>query len=85
VGLTATNAQGQAVFSRAYVLDEAGTPERSAMAHLVSVPVSFAVEWVLSGNAPKGVGGPPEDLKTLERWLTQLKEDGVVIHEVAAS
>jgi saccharopine dehydrogenase (NADP+, L-glutamate forming) len=84
VGLSAKNAAGEVVFSRAYVMDEAGTEERSAMAHLVSVPVSFAVEWVLAGKVQSGVQGPPEDSETIETWLARLQDDGVVIHEVKA-
>jgi saccharopine dehydrogenase-like NADP-dependent oxidoreductase/alanine dehydrogenase len=77
VGLRAVDAAGQVVFDDAYVLDEAGNDQRSAMGYLVSIPASFAVDDVVAGRAPMGVLGAPHDDATITRWFEAMAKDGI--------
>lgn len=70
------------VWHQSYQLDEAGNQQGQAMARLVSVPVSLAVESVLAGEIPPGVSAAPDTQPLLDRWLQQLTELGENIHQV---
>ena len=65
--------EGRAVFHETWALDAWGDARGSAMARLVSVPVSFAVESVLNREIPVGVHGAPHDPKLLASWLGQVR------------
>lgn len=67
---------GQDVWSQSYVLDAAGDATHTAMARLVSIPVSFAVEAVLNGEIAPGVTAAPSDPAMARAWLAALKERG---------
>ena len=67
---------GKDVFSKSYVLDAAGDEAHTAMARLVSIPVSFAVEAVLNGELPAGVSAAPSDPDLARKWLAALRERG---------
>ncbi len=67
---------GQDVWSKSYVLDAAGDATHTAMARLVSIPVSYAVEAVLNGELPTGVSAAPSNPETARKWLAALKERG---------
>ncbi len=67
---------GEDVFSKSYVLDAAGDATHTAMARLVSIPVSFAVEAVLNGELPAGVSAAPSDPALARKWLAALRERG---------
>jgi saccharopine dehydrogenase (NADP+, L-glutamate forming) len=77
VGLSAKDATGRVVFDDAWILDEAGNAERSAMGYLVSIPASFAVDDVVGGKARPGVHGAPHEPATIERWFAAMKNDGI--------
>jgi saccharopine dehydrogenase (NADP+, L-glutamate forming) len=79
VGLRAVDAAGHVVFDDAWILDEAGNRERSAMGYLVSIPASFGVDDVVAGKARAGVHGAPHDAATIERWFDAMKRDGIMV------
>ena len=64
---------GRPVFHETWALDAWGDARGSAMARLVSTPVSFAVESVLNREVPAGVHPAPHDPKLLESWLGQVR------------
>lgn len=64
---------GRAVFHETWAMDAWGDARGSAMARLVSTPVSFAVESVLNREIAVGVHGAPHDPKLLESWLGQVR------------
>ena len=65
--------EGRVVFDQTWAMDAWGDARGSAMARLVSTPVSFAVESVLNREIPAGVHAAPHDPKLLESWLGQTK------------
>ncbi|MFV0493248.1 MAG: saccharopine dehydrogenase family protein [Pseudorhodobacter sp.] len=66
--------EGHAVFHETWALDAWGDGRGSAMARLVSVPVSLAVEAVLANALPAGVQPAPHDPELLETWLNQVRD-----------
>lgn len=60
---------GVPVYHKTYVMDAWGDERSSAMARLVSVPVSLAVESVLNREVPAGVSAAPSDPKLVERYM----------------
>ena len=75
VELEATLADGQQ-FHEASVIDVVGNEEDSAMARLVSLPVSYAVEDVLNNRMAAGVSAAPADAATIARWFDALAVQG---------
>lgn len=65
---------GATVWRQAWRMDAYGGPEGSAMARLVSLPVSLAVEAVLAGEIKPGVSPAPHDPALVARWLTCAKD-----------
>jgi len=64
---------GRAVWHKTYVMDASGDARGTAMARLVSVPVSLAIEAVLKREIPPGVSPAPHDPKLVERWLDEVQ------------
>jgi saccharopine dehydrogenase (NADP+, L-glutamate forming) len=62
-----------AVWHKTYVMDAWGDARGSAMARLVSVPVSLAVEAVLARAVPAGVSAAPADPRLVRRWLDEVQ------------
>jgi len=60
---------GVAVYHKTYVMDAWGDARGTAMARLVSIPVSLAVEAVLNREIPAGVSAAPSDPKLVKRWM----------------
>ncbi|WP_212523044.1 saccharopine dehydrogenase family protein [Actibacterium sp. MT2.3-13A] len=60
---------GQPVYHKTYVMDAWGDARGTAMARLVSVPVSLAVEAVLNREIRPGVSAAPSDPKLVARWM----------------
>lgn len=85
VGLRATLADGSVAFDRAYVMDEAGTKEHSAMGALVSLPATFAVDDLRAGKTSPGVHGAPSDRATIARWFKALAGIGAAVRTVEGS
>lgn len=60
------------VWHQTYAMDAWGDEHGSAMARLVSVPVSLAVQSVLAGTVPAGVSAAPHDPAIVQEWLTEI-------------
>ncbi|MGB1238829.1 MAG: saccharopine dehydrogenase family protein [Pseudomonadales bacterium] len=60
---------GQVVWHQTYALDAIGDSKGSAMAKLVSLPVSLAIEAVIKGEIGSGVTAAPDSPELVERWL----------------
>ena len=63
---------GAVVWHKTYVMDAWGDENGTAMARLVSVPVSLAVQAVLDGQIPAGVSAAPNDPSLVNTWLTRV-------------
>lgn len=68
VGLKAEH-DGKAVYDKTYVMDAWGDEQGTAMARLVSIPVSLAVQAVLAGEIGPGVSSAPSDPALIDRWM----------------
>lgn len=64
--------QGRTVWHREWVMDAWGDARGTAMARLVSVPVSLAVESVLNREIPAGVTAAPAEPRLVERWMAEV-------------
>jgi saccharopine dehydrogenase-like NADP-dependent oxidoreductase len=64
---------GRVVFHETWAMDAWGDARGSAMARLVSMPVSFAVESVLNQEITAGVHAAPHEPKLLKSWLDQVR------------
>jgi saccharopine dehydrogenase-like NADP-dependent oxidoreductase len=64
---------GRAVFHETWAMDAWGDARGSAMARLVSTPVSFAVESVMKREIADGVHGAPHEPALLDSWLGQVR------------
>ena len=71
VGLKAEK-DGIPVWHKTYVMDAWGDARGSAMARLVSIPVSLAVEAVLNRAIPAGVHAAPSDPKLVANWMSEI-------------
>ncbi len=69
-----------AVWHHSYAIDATGNERGSAMARLVSLPVSLAVEAVVSGKIGAGVSAAPGDPQLVGEWFGVLRELGEEIH-----
>lgn len=63
---------GAPVFHETYVMDAWGDAQGTAMARLVSIPVSLAVEAVITREIGAGVSPAPHDPKLVDRFLTEV-------------
>ncbi len=68
VELCARN-HGAEVYRKTFTMDAWGDARGTAMARLVSVPVSMAVEAVMDGSIKLGVSAAPSDSELVKRWL----------------
>ncbi|MEO1107051.1 MAG: saccharopine dehydrogenase family protein [Pseudomonadota bacterium] len=71
VGLKAEK-DGIEVWNKTYVMDAWGDERGTAMARLVSIPVSLAVEAVLNRAIPAGVHAAPSDPKLVHGWMGEI-------------
>lgn len=71
VGLKAEK-DGVEVWHKTYVMDAWGDERGTAMARLVSIPVSLAVEAVLNRAIPAGVHAAPSDPKLVQSWMGEI-------------
>ena len=67
---------GKQVWRRQYLLDSTGNERGSAMARLVSIPVSLVVEAILNGEVETGVMPVPSDMEHVDRWIELLRGSG---------
>ena len=65
--------EGRIAFHETWAMDAWGDERGSAMARLVSSPVSFAVESLLNREIPAGVHPAPHDPKLYTKWLGQVR------------
>ena len=63
---------GETVWHRTYAMDAWGTDASSAMARLVSKPVSFGIKAVLANQIRTGVSAAPDDPKMVDTWLSEI-------------
>jgi saccharopine dehydrogenase (NADP+, L-glutamate forming) len=61
--------EGTPVFHHTWALDARGDARGTAMARLVSVPVSLGVEAVLAHDLPVGVHAASHDPRLIARWM----------------
>ncbi|WP_372884376.1 saccharopine dehydrogenase family protein [Shimia sp.] len=71
VGLKAER-DGKVAWHKTYVMDAWGDATGTAMARLVSVPVSLAIEAVLEGKIEPGVHAAPSDPALVGPWLEHI-------------
>ena len=71
VSLTADR-DGKTVWHQTYAMDAWGTEASTAMARLVSKPVSFGIKAVLENQIPTGVSAAPDDPKLVDAWLSEI-------------
>ena len=76
VKLGVRNKNGKEIWDRQYFLDSTGDERGSAMARLVSVPVSLVVEAILNGELEAGVTPIPSDREHVDRWIEWLRDSG---------
>jgi saccharopine dehydrogenase (NADP+, L-glutamate forming) len=67
---------GKVVGHQSYHLDSHGNKRGQAMARLVSLPVSLAVESVLNDEIVTGVSAAPELPSQINKWISALAEHG---------
>ena len=60
---------GAPVWHKTYVMDAWGDDRGTAMARLVSYPVSFAIEAVMNGKIAPGVHAAPSDPALVKKWM----------------
>ncbi|MGX0901979.1 saccharopine dehydrogenase-like NADP-dependent oxidoreductase [Roseovarius sp. MBR-79] len=65
---------GKTVWHKTYVMDAWGDARGTAMARLVSVPVSLAVESVLAREIPAGVSAAPHDPRLVALYLAEVDQ-----------
>ncbi len=71
VGLKAEK-DGAEVWHKTYVMDAWGDDRGTAMARLVSFPVSFAIEAAMNGKIKAGVHAAPSDATLVDSWLSEV-------------
>lgn len=71
VGLKAEK-NGETVWHKTYVMDAWGDARGTAMARLVSVPVSLAIEAAMNGKIAAGVHAAPSDPALVGAWMGKI-------------
>ena len=71
---------GQTVWHKSYALDSRGNDYASAMARLVSLPVSLAIEALMDGKLAHGVQAAPNDPALIDDWFKILAAKGDEFH-----
>mgnify|MGYP001173678892 CR=1 FL=1 len=71
VSLKAEN-NGSILWHKTYVMDAYGDNESTAMARLVSYPVSYAIDAILSDKMTAGVSAATDDIDLIEEWLKKI-------------
>ena len=65
---------GDAVWHKTYVMDAWGDEVSTAMARLVSYPVSYAIRAVLDGQIDAGVHAAPSAADLVSGWLGDIQK-----------
>lgn len=72
----------QRVWHQSYSIDALGNEKGTAMARLVSLTVSLAVDAVADGDIEPGVSAAPADDAIVQKWFTTLTELGEHIERI---
>jgi len=64
--------EGKPVWHKSYVMDAWGDARGTAMARLVSIPLSLVVEAVMNREIPVGVTPAPDDPRLVQRLLGEI-------------
>ena len=72
--------QDKKVFSSTYQIDEKGSGENTAMAKLVSITLSAAIELLLKNDFHPGVQAAPSDKNMIEYFFKILSEHSIQIN-----
>lgn len=67
---------GKVIWHKSYHLDSKGDERGQAMARLVSIPVSLAIESVLNNEVSSGVTAAPDQPEQINAWLQSLETVG---------
>jgi len=70
------------IWHQSFSLDALGNNQGSAMARLVSLPVSLAVEAIATGKIAVGVSAAPSDTETINVWFNALGAMGEKIEHL---
>jgi hypothetical protein len=70
------------IWHQGFSLDALGNEHGSAMARLVSLPVSLAVEAIATGKIAVGVSAAPSDPETINAWFNALDAVGEKIEHL---
>lgn len=73
---------GAPVWHQSYCIDALGNQHGTAMARLVSLTVSLAVEAVAAGKIEPGVSAAPADPEIVQNWLDALTNTGERIERI---
>jgi saccharopine dehydrogenase (NADP+, L-glutamate forming) len=65
---------GAPIWHKTYVMDAWGDARGTAMARLVSIPLSLMIESVLAGEIPSGVSPAPSDPALVQRYLGEVRQ-----------
>ncbi|MCP4819273.1 MAG: saccharopine dehydrogenase [Shimia sp.] len=65
---------GATAYHKTYAMDAWGDANGTAMARLVSIPVSLAIEAVLDGKIAAGVHAAPSDPALFNAWLSHIND-----------
>ena len=68
--------EGKAVYDKSFVMDAYGDATSTAMARLVSTPVSFGVEAIINGEIAPGVHAAPSEPAIASKWIDALRAGG---------
>lgn len=68
--------EDRVVWHQSYHLDSQGNKKGQAMARLVSLTVSLAIESVLNNEIAPGVSAAPEQPEQIDKWLSALTAHG---------
>ena len=63
---------GKTVWHQTYAMDAWGTEASTAMARLVSKPVSFGIKAVLANQIPTGVTAATDNPQLVDAWLSEI-------------
>ncbi len=73
VGLKADN-NNSTLWHKTFVMDAWGDNEATAMARLVSYPVSYAVEAIFQNKLPSGILAATDNLNLISEWLGKISK-----------
>jgi len=75
-------AHGRPVWHQSYAIDALGNENGTAMARLVSLTVSLAIEAVAAGKIPPGVSSAPSDEDIVKDWFSTLRGLGERVERI---